>query len=62
MLNKNLNNEEIETIYDQLYLAIDNAGPEQEAKMLAKLVLILANQLGDSEQVLNAIKIAEKDL
>lgn len=62
MLDKKLNNEDIENIYDELYQAIDQAGPEQEAKMLAKLVLILANQLGDCEQVLGAIKIAQRDL
>ncbi len=62
MLDKKLSNEEIENIYDALYQAIDQAGPDQEAKMLAKLALILANQLGDSEQALSAIQIAQRDL
>ncbi|GAA6153211.1 DUF2783 domain-containing protein [Pseudoteredinibacter isoporae] len=62
MLNKTLNNDALETIYDHLYQAIDTAGPEKETKMLTKLALILANQLGDCEQVLSAIAIAEKDL
>jgi len=62
MLSKNLSNTDIEDIYDTLALAIDQAGEQNESKLLTKAVLILSNMLGDKTQVTEAIRIAELDL
>jgi len=62
MLNKKLSNEEIESLYDSLSQAIDVVGESLQAKMLCKIVLILANELGESEIAVNAIEIAQRDL
>lgn len=39
---------ELENLYDELAQAIDTAGPDHETVFLAKLVLRLAQELGDA--------------
>lgn len=54
--------EQLETSYERLAAAIDQAGPEHEALFLAKFALALAHRLGDAEAVAACIKIALQDL
>ena len=51
-----------ERLYDALAEAIDRAGHEQEALFLTKLVLLLANQLGDEVAVDDALAAAAAQL
>lgn len=53
---------ELEVVYDALAEAINQVGIEQESLFLTKLVLLLANQLGDQAQVEQAISTALHDL
>lgn len=52
----------LEETYRLLAEAIDNVGSEQEALFLTKLVMILANELGDLGLVRGAIENASEDL
>jgi len=54
--------DDLEQVYDSLAEAIDNVGPEKEALFLAKLVLILANDLGDRARILADIEMAGRDI
>lgn len=47
-----------ERLYDKLAEAIDAVGPDKEALLLTKLVLLLANQLGDELEFDNALRSA----
>jgi hypothetical protein len=49
---------ELEQVYDLLAEAIDEAGPEQEAVFLAKLVMLLARQLPDVDGIREAVATA----
>ncbi len=62
MLAKRFSTAQLEEVYDQLATAIDNAGEEKEVLLLTKLALILSNLVGDTDKVIEAIHIAEKDL
>lgn len=42
-----LSTSQLETVYDTLAQAIDQAGPQHSELFLTKLCLLLANQLGD---------------
>jgi hypothetical protein len=42
---------DLENLYDELATAIDVVGPEQESVFLAKLVLSLAQALGDAPRI-----------
>ncbi|SKA69452.1 Protein of unknown function [Thiothrix eikelboomii] len=53
---------ELEAVYDALAAAINQVGTEQESLFLTKLVLLLANQLGDQTQIEQAITTALRDL
>ena len=57
-----LSTEANERLYDALAQAIDRAGPEDEALLLTKLVLLLANQLSDENAVVVAIETAFSQL
>ncbi len=61
MIPKRLDNPQLEAAFDQLAEAIDAAGPQREL-FLAKLALILANQLADPRQLAEAIAAALRDL
>ena len=53
---------DLEKIYDLLAAAIDDAGPEKEALLLAKLCLVLARESRNLAVVERAIEIAKADL
>jgi hypothetical protein len=53
---------ELEATYDRLADAIDAAGREHAERMLAKLVLLLAQELGDAERVADRMAEAGRDL
>jgi hypothetical protein len=52
---------DLEGIYDELALHVDHAGDRSEL-FLAKLCLLLANQLGDKALVTSLIASASQDL
>jgi hypothetical protein len=54
--------EGLEQAYDQIAVAIDRAGPANEALFLAKLVLALAHQLDDVRIVADCIERAAQGL
>lgn len=43
--------EQLETLYDELAMAIDQAGPEQESVFLAKVVLAMAQAFGHADRI-----------
>ncbi|MDO8861951.1 DUF2783 domain-containing protein [Haliea sp. E1-2-M8] len=49
---------ELEQVYDLLAEAIDEAGPEQEALFLAKLAMLLAQQIPDVDRIREAVATA----
>ena len=53
---------DLEATYDALAEAIDAAGPERAPLMLTKLVLLLAQDLGDAHRVAALIHSAGNDL
>ena len=57
-----LSTDALERLFDELALAIDAAGPRNEALFLTKLTLALANQLGDEGLVREQIVLAGKHL
>ena len=52
----------LEATYDRLAEAIDAAGEAHSEKMLVKLVLLLAQDLGDADRVAALIATAQDDL
>lgn len=52
----------LETVYERLAQAIDEAGRDRETMLLAKLALLLAERLDDPDSVLALIDDASKDL
>lgn len=52
----------LEQVYDQLAEGITQAGAEKESLFLTKLALLLANQVGDGDQVAGSINEALKNL
>lgn len=52
----------LETVYDALATAIDQAGPEKAELFLVKLVLLNANALGDPQVMALHIEAALRDL
>ncbi|MCA0301786.1 MAG: DUF2783 domain-containing protein [Proteobacteria bacterium] len=50
--------EQLERMYEALAVAIDRAGPDDEALFLARLALALGNALGDPEAFEAALAIA----
>jgi hypothetical protein len=53
---------ELETVYEALANAIDRAGAEKAGLFLAKLALLLAQELGDAPAVLASVAQAERHL
>ncbi len=53
---------DLEAFYDQLAESIDHATPEKAALFLAKLALLLANDVGDPAKLKNALDAAMRDL
>jgi hypothetical protein len=54
--------EDLESAYETLAMAIDSAGPEQEALFLTRLALLLSHELGDVAAFRSAIRTALEDL
>ena len=52
----------LETVYDALATAIDQAGPEKAELFLVKLALLQANALGDEAQFQQQVDAALQDL
>ena len=53
---------DLETVYDRLAHAIDQAGPDQAELFLVKLALLNAQALGDAATVQRHIQSALQDL
>lgn len=62
MSNNTLSTTALEQVYDQLAEGITQAGADKEALFLTKLALLLANQVGDADQVSESIDEALKNL
>ncbi len=60
-MNPSMPIQDLEAIYDELALKVDEAGQRSEL-FLAKLSLLLANQVGNKETVLALIDSAVQDL
>jgi hypothetical protein len=54
--------EDLESAYETLAMAIDSAGPEQEALFLTRLALLFSHELGDVAAFRSAIRTALEDL
>ena len=52
----------LETVYDALATAIDQAGPDKTELFLVKLALLQANALGDEAQFQQQVNAALQDL
>ncbi len=52
----------LETVYDSLATAIDQAGPEKAELFLVKLALLQAQALGDATQFQQQVDTALQDL
>lgn len=52
----------LETVYDALAIAIDEAGPERSELFLVKLALLNAQALGEPEPFLWHVRAALQDL
>ncbi len=61
-MTKTLTTEELERVYDHLAEALNTTGPDKESLFLSKLVLLLAQKLGDEETIRECIDIAGRDL
>jgi hypothetical protein len=62
MIEQKMGIAEIERVYDLIAEGVDRAGPGKSQLFLAKLSLALANLVGDSEAVANAVLAAGRDL
>ena len=54
--------EDLEAAWEQLAEAVDAAGPGRARLMLAKLALLLANELGDPARFAALVRAALQDL
>ena len=52
----------LEATYDRLAEAIDAVGEAQSERLLVKLALLLAQDLGDADRVAALIAVAQADL
>jgi hypothetical protein len=52
----------LETVYDALATAIDQAGPDNSERMLVKLALLNAQALGDAALFQQQLQTALQDL
>ncbi|WP_300711037.1 DUF2783 domain-containing protein [Limnohabitans sp.] len=62
MTDKQLTIGGLETVYDALATAIDQAGPDKAQLFLVKLALLQANALGDEAQFQQQVNAALQDL
>jgi hypothetical protein len=61
-MSEELTKDEVERLWRTLSEATDTVGEVHQAVFLAKLVLLLANALGDYQRVLQLVRTAEQDL
>jgi hypothetical protein len=61
-MSEELTKDEIERLWRTLSEATDAVGEAHQAVFLAKLVLLLANALGDYQQVLQLLRTAGQDI
>lgn len=54
--------DDLETVYETLAVTIDTVEASKRSLFLSKLALLLANDLGDSDQVCARISAAAGDL
>ncbi|MBV8911493.1 MAG: hypothetical protein JOZ05_00480 [Acetobacteraceae bacterium] len=54
--------DDMETLWERLAEAIEQAGPERDRLMLAKLALLFADALGDAARAAALIQSAMEDL
>lgn len=54
--------DDLERLWSELGQAITAVGPEREALFLAKLVLLLGNELGSYDRIASLIASAQQDL
>ena len=52
----------LETVYDTLATAIDQAGPDKAELFLVKLALLNAQALGDAQRFAQQVQVALQDL
>ena len=52
----------LETVYDTLATAIDQAGPDKAELFLVKLALLNAQALGDAQRFARQVQVALQDL
>ncbi len=62
MIPKVMTNAQLEAAYDVISEGIDAAGAEKQTLFLAKLAFALANLVGDSGQVAEAVEASLRDL
>jgi hypothetical protein len=62
MLEKKLTTAALEEVYDRIAEGIDLAGEAKAKLFLAKLCLALANLVGDSQAVTQAVQATLRDL
>ena len=62
MIEQRMSIAEIERVYDLIADGVGRAGPDKSELFLAKLSLALANLVGDTEAVENAVLAAGHDL
>jgi len=62
MIEKKLTTAALEEIYDLVAAGVDRAGEARAQLFLAKLCLALANQVGDTAEVRQAVDAALRDL
>jgi hypothetical protein len=54
--------DDLEALWERLAEAIDGVGPEFTPLFLAKLALLLGNEIGDASTVARLIDAAQRDL
>lgn len=62
MIEKTITDAALEAAYDGIAEAIDATAEDKRALFLTKLVLVLANQVGEEAHILAAIAAARRDL
>lgn len=62
MNTSNIRLSDLETFYDELAEHIDRATPEKAPLFLAKLALLLANEVADPTRLRRALESALRDL
>lgn len=61
-MSEKLSEDELEKALEMLALVINQAGPEKEMLLLSKLCFVLADKLGDLDELEKAIAMVNKDL